>query len=103
MNAKELFEELRQKAEDVHRYFEKHPEEANTVPSWMFTTFAVKEGELLLQGCSNVRHEAELAKQIIKKLGKTNFDASLLVLMEMVQIMKSIQQEEVWETPQWIQ
>jgi hypothetical protein len=27
----------------------------------------------------------------------------LLVLMEMVQIMKSIQQEEVWETPQWIQ
>ena len=102
MKAKELFEELRQKAEDVHRYLEKHPEEANTVPSWMFTTFAVKEGELLLQGCSNVWHEEKLVTQIIKKLSKTNLAAFLLVMMKMAQIMKFVQQEAE-ETPQWTQ
>ena len=101
MDAKELFEELKQKAKEAHKYLEEHPEEANTVPSWMFSCFST-EKEFLLQGCSNVRHEVELSTQIIQKLSENNLVGFTLATLEIAQIMKS-KQQELEEVPQWIQ
>jgi hypothetical protein len=106
MDAKELLEELKVKADELHKYLEAHPDEANMVPSWMFSCF-LTEKTFLLQGCSNSQHELGLAVQLINKLSETSIATFMLVALEVANLInakrKEIEGMGEEETPQWIQ
>ncbi|MFA6927443.1 MAG: hypothetical protein WCQ69_10645 [Bacteroidales bacterium] len=106
MDAKELLEELKAKADELHKYLEANPEEANMVPSWMFSCFSTEKG-FLLQGCSNVQHGAEVVVQFLHKLSENSIAAFMLVALEVANLMnakrKEIEGTGEGESPQWIQ
>lgn len=99
MDAKELFEELKAKADELHKYLEAHSEEANMIPSW---TFSFLKGDFLLQGCSNIQHETELCFQITKKLHETNIVAFMLVAFKMADMVQKERDEIATMEKQWI-
>ena len=106
MDAKELLEVLKVKADELHKYLEAHPDEANMVPSWMFSCFST-EKEFLLQGCSNVQHEAEVVVQFLHKLSENSIAAFMRVALEVANLInakrKEIEGTGEGESPQWIQ
>jgi hypothetical protein len=47
MDAKELFEKLKAKSDELHKYLEAHPDEANPLPSWTFSYLSTEKTFLL--------------------------------------------------------
>lgn len=101
MDGKALFEELKQKANEFHKYLKAHPEEADTVPSWMFTSLSA-ENTFLLQGCSKVRHEAELTMELTERLVKDNFIGFLLLAAAVVSKLLQNEQQKIEGASRWV-